>query len=226
MKKLLSTLIILLAAGSGYVSAQDDVSEFDAALMDFAPEGSNSSFTIGAGLFYHQPNSDYVPNNLGVNFLVGGSYRKHYFAFDFDIGGGRRAKRDIKASTGTIYEDQHLSSYGLTLLYGRLVHRTGRLELTPLVGIGGRGYQGGIVDEWHYDYDKSRSENKIDKAAMTLGLGMNIDLIMRQKFVGGLKSSNQMLTIKPYCCVGKYGFGMNIVPSFNVAVLWCFNVRN
>lgn len=206
------TLLLTLSAACQLAWAQN----LD--LFDTYHEDSSAEFFLGIGPYHHRPHSDYVEAATGFAMTVGGSYNRHYFDVDIDLGFGGKCQKDIYQTRGIIYRGERIVNLGISSQYGRIIRRWDWMELIPFVLMGVKGYNGGEVFDEYYEEDSD--DNYVAKAGFSLGIGICTDFIIINNKKGNF---NQRLRVKPYACLSHYGHDMKYVPSFNIAVQWIFN---
>lgn len=173
-------------------------------------------------LLFHFGPSGYFPRTDYVGRMPGMNIGLEYFSskgnvWMFDVSGvWGRAKKDLHTSEGWIYKHESIVSTQLFLNYGRVVKQTRYFQCFPFVGMGAGGFDLYYTEDDDYDYPTK------DGFAMDIGVGLDWNFCRGKQRWSQFAHSG--LLIKPFMSVAFLHAPVKIVPSFNIAVCYCFGI--
>ena len=201
MKKITILTVLFLIFGSFSAKAQDFVSD---------------QFLVHLGVSGYFPRTDYVSNMAGFN--CGFEYiskKDNVYMFDMSISGGR-AKKDFHTGEGWIFRRDYVDVPQLFINYGHVVKHINKFQMFPFVGMGISGFELG------HDSDDDDYPSK-DGFSIGAGLGLDWDFCRGRR--SWSEDWNHGLLIKPFMSVTFMNTPVKIVPSFNIAVCYCFGSK-
>lgn len=197
------------------------------AQTEFHPERYDNSLEIDRGVFYsfgletHIPFTSYFKPFFGFS-LNAGYYlnRRSMVGLELNMEGFSKCKEPIYTKKGEILEGDKVWTAAMSLIYGLSIKNSRKVELMPYVGLGVRSYDGGDLYE---QYQKKNNNGHVERAGISLGVGMMTDLILKRKLIlktrsNSIEQLNNCLRIRPYFNLTYYPKNLGWIPALNVAI--------
>ena len=196
------------------------------AQTEFHPERYDTSLEIDKGVFYsfgletHIPFTSYFKPFFGFTLNAGYYFKRSMLGLELNMEGFSKCKEHIYTKKGEIAEGDYVWTGSMSLIYGQYIKNGRKVDLMPYVGLGVRSYDGGDLYE---QYQKKNNNGHVERAGISLSLGMITDVILKRKVMLKTRSSsieqlNNCLRLRPYFNLTYYPKTLGWIPALNVAI--------
>jgi len=179
--------------------------------------GISGEIYIGANALF--PKDDYYNSAFSLNMGLAFGWERHLIGLDLSIGGGSKAKQNVKTSNGMILKGKSLNVFQMYLTYGYCVGRTGYYQYYPFVGIGMNGF---AIPHKNDD----ASSKTCEKDGFSVAAGMMFDLFLHRNVNINPYSSNYKadvsfyaIRLKPYFSMTHYN-DLGWIPALNLSIMF------
>ena len=208
-----------------------DSLKHELATTQYDPEAAVASlkeadgFMISYGVETHIPFTDYVNTGYGLSMTLAYTHGRNIYGLGMDAEFGEKCQKDIVAKKGTIHKGESMLSGSMDVMYGHRAYNGRTTRLTPYVNLGVRFYDGGEVEN-----PKWKGSNYVEKAGLTMGIGMMTDFAVYQSIdiktsdANAVSKLTNSVRLKPYFSMTHYSGDMGWVPAINVSIEFCNHV--